>query len=72
MAHIYQNEAGPSTNILSSYENDTKDDRAIALILSEEYANLDNAIARRLSNLSSVPVRCCFLLFWVLCELLDV
>lgn len=51
MAHIYQNEAGPSTNILSSYENDTKDDRAIALILSEEYA-----IARRLSNLSSVPV----------------
>ncbi|KAG6490610.1 hypothetical protein ZIOFF_051917 [Zingiber officinale] len=55
MARIYQNEAGPSTNILSSYENDTKDDRTIALILSEEYANLDNAIARRLSNLSSVP-----------------
>ncbi|XP_074575302.1 OVARIAN TUMOR DOMAIN-containing deubiquitinating enzyme 12-like [Curcuma longa] len=55
MARIYQNEAGPSTNILNSYENDTKDDRTIALILSEEYANLDNAIARRLSNLSSVP-----------------
>ncbi|KAG6511616.1 hypothetical protein ZIOFF_029689 [Zingiber officinale] len=55
MAHIFQNQAGPSTNILSCHENDTKDDRTIALILSEEYANLDNEIARRLSNLPSVP-----------------
>ncbi|XP_074580076.1 OVARIAN TUMOR DOMAIN-containing deubiquitinating enzyme 12-like isoform X1 [Curcuma longa] len=55
MSHIFQNQAGPSTNILSCHENDTKDDRTIALILSEEYANIDNEIARRLSNLSSVP-----------------
>ncbi|KDP41893.1 hypothetical protein JCGZ_26911 [Jatropha curcas] len=38
-----------------SSQQDTEDDRMIALVLSEEYANLDGAVARRLANLAPVP-----------------
>nr|DAD30348.1 TPA_asm: hypothetical protein HUJ06_009199 [Nelumbo nucifera] len=41
-----------STNTCESVE----DDRMIALVLTEEYAKLDGAIGRRLSNLAHVPV----------------
>ncbi|XP_010553269.1 PREDICTED: OTU domain-containing protein DDB_G0284757 [Tarenaya hassleriana] len=34
---------------------DTEDDRMIALVLSEEYANLDGAVGRRLSSLAPIP-----------------
>lgn len=40
-----------------SSQQDTEDDRMIAIILSEEYAKLDGAVGRRLSNLAPVPVR---------------
>ena len=57
MTHIIQNEGGSSSSTsISSQRNDTDDDRMIAFVLSEEYGGLDGAVARRLSNLSSVPV----------------
>lgn len=57
MTHIIQNEGGSSISTsVSSQRNDTDDDRMIAIVLSEEYASLDGAVARRLSNMSSVPV----------------
>ncbi|RZR73598.1 hypothetical protein BHM03_00026177 [Ensete ventricosum] len=57
MDHIVHNEVGPSMATgLSSHNNDTDDDRMIALVLSEEYEKLDGAVARRLANLASVPV----------------
>lgn len=46
-----------SSTSWSSSQQDTEDDRMIALVLSEEYANLDGAVGRRLSNLAPVPVR---------------
>lgn len=49
---------GASSSSSLSSQQDTEDDRMIALVLSEEYANLDGAVARRLSNLAPVPVRC--------------
>lgn len=59
MAHMMQNEGASSSSTstsLSSQKSETDDDRMIAIVLSEEYANLDGAIAKRLSNLSSIPV----------------
>lgn len=44
-----------SSTSLSSLQ-DVEDDRMIAVVLSEEYAKLDGAVARRLSNLAPVPV----------------
>ncbi|XP_065869456.1 OVARIAN TUMOR DOMAIN-containing deubiquitinating enzyme 12 [Euphorbia lathyris] len=38
-----------------SSEQNTEDDRMIALVLSEELAKQDGAVARRLSNLAPVP-----------------
>ncbi|XP_008797076.1 OVARIAN TUMOR DOMAIN-containing deubiquitinating enzyme 12 [Phoenix dactylifera] len=56
MTHIIQNEGGSSSlTSISSQGNDTDDDRMIAILLSEEYASLDGAVARRLSKMSSVP-----------------
>ncbi|XP_010942315.1 OVARIAN TUMOR DOMAIN-containing deubiquitinating enzyme 12 isoform X1 [Elaeis guineensis] len=56
MTHIIQNEGGSSSSTsISSERTDTDDDRMIAIVLSEEYASLDGAAARRLSNMSSVP-----------------
>jgi hypothetical protein len=48
-------ECSSSTSLSS--QQDVEDDRMIAVVLSEEYANLDGAVARRLSNLAPVPVR---------------
>lgn len=44
-----------SSTSLSSHQ-DTDDDRMIAVALSEEYAKLDGAVARRLSNLAPIAV----------------
>lgn len=48
-------ECSSSTSLSS--QQDLEDDRMIALVLSEEYAQLDGGVARRLSNLAPVPVR---------------
>uniref|UniRef100_A0A803MMM9 ubiquitinyl hydrolase 1 n=1 Tax=Chenopodium quinoa TaxID=63459 RepID=A0A803MMM9_CHEQI len=39
-----------------SSQPDTEDDRMIALMLTEEYSQLDGAVARRLTNLAPIPV----------------
>ena len=58
----YWGESSSSTSLSS--QQDVEDDRMIALVLSEEYAKLDGAVGRRLSNLAPVPVRILtFLLF---------
>lgn len=48
--------ASSSSTSQSSQQTETDDDRMIAIVLSEEYANMDNAVAKRLSSLSSIPV----------------
>lgn len=50
------NDEGASSSSTSQSSQQTNDDRMIAIVLSEEYANLDNAVAKRLSSLSSIPV----------------
>uniref|UniRef100_A0A7C9D5T9 OTU domain-containing protein n=1 Tax=Opuntia streptacantha TaxID=393608 RepID=A0A7C9D5T9_OPUST len=50
----FQSECSSSTSWSSQL--DTEDDRMIAMVLSEEYAKLDGAVARRLSNLAPIPV----------------
>ncbi|KAF3323547.1 OTU domain-containing protein [Carex littledalei] len=47
--------ASSSSTSQSSQQTETDDDRMIAIVLSEEYANMDNAVAKRLSSLSSIP-----------------
>jgi len=74
MTNVIHNEAGCSSSTsLSSQDNDTNDDRMIAVVLSEEYSNLDGAVARRLTSLSSIPVRFSFSLisfsFFECCKL---
>jgi hypothetical protein len=49
-------ESSSSTSTSLSSQQDVDDDQMIALVLSEEYANLDGAVGRRLSNLAPVPV----------------
>ncbi|RZB61149.1 OTU domain-containing protein isoform B [Glycine soja] len=49
----YWGESSGSTS--HSSQQDVEDDRMIALVLSEEYAKLDGAVGRRLTNLE--PVR---------------
>ncbi|KAI4348413.1 hypothetical protein L6164_009139 [Bauhinia variegata] len=46
-------ESSSSTSLSS--QQDIEDDRMIAVVLSEEYAKLDGAVGRRLSNLAPVP-----------------
>lgn len=46
-----------SRSTSASSEQEVEDDRMIAIVLSEEYAQLDGAVGRRLSNLAPVPVR---------------
>lgn len=46
-----------SSSTSASSQQDIEDDRMIALLLTEEYANLDGAVGRRLSNLAPIPVR---------------
>lgn len=48
---------GASSSTSLSSQQDVEDDRMIAVVLSEEYAILDVAVGRRLSNLAPVPVR---------------
>ncbi|PKU79551.1 OTU domain-containing protein DDB_G0284757 [Dendrobium catenatum] len=58
MTHVSEKEGSCSSSSFSSLnsdENDMSNDRMIAAVLSEEYANLDNAVARRLSSLPSIP-----------------
>lgn len=50
----FQSECSSSTSWSS--QPDTEDDKMIAMVLSEEYAKLDGAVARRLSNLAPIPV----------------
>lgn len=52
-----QNWGESSSSTSLSSQQDVEDDRMIALVLSEEYAKLDGAVGRRLSNLAPVPVR---------------
>ncbi|KAK9108659.1 hypothetical protein Syun_024670 [Stephania yunnanensis] len=47
-------ESSSSTSVSS--QQDVEDDRMIAVVLSEEYAKLDNAVAGRLSNLAPIPL----------------
>ncbi|QCD94147.1 hypothetical protein DEO72_LG5g2227 [Vigna unguiculata] len=49
----YSGESSASTSLSS--QQDVEDDQMIALVLSEEYAKLDGAVARRLTNLEPVP-----------------
>ncbi|KAK9120286.1 hypothetical protein Scep_018379 [Stephania cephalantha] len=56
--HIFRecNLVGESSSSTSvSSQQDVEDDRMIAVVLSEEYAKLDNAVAGRLSNLAPIP-----------------
>ncbi|KAF0894179.1 hypothetical protein E2562_035698 [Oryza meyeriana var. granulata] len=54
MTHMFPYD-GASSSSLSSQKSETDDDRMIALVLSEEYAKLDGAMAKRLSDLTSIP-----------------
>jgi hypothetical protein len=64
MTHRYPNESASSSS--TSLKSETDDDRTIAMVLTEEYAKLDGAMAKRLTSLTSIPVRSlmisCFLL----------
>ncbi|GJN27747.1 hypothetical protein PR202_gb15795 [Eleusine coracana subsp. coracana] len=59
MTHRYPNESASSssTSMSSSQKSETDDDRMIAMVLTEEYAQLDGAMAKRLTNLTSIPFR---------------
>ncbi|GFY85160.1 cysteine proteinases superfamily protein [Actinidia rufa] len=50
-----QNVGECSSSTSLSSQQDVYDDRMIAVVLSEEYAKLDGAVGRRLSNLAPVP-----------------
>ncbi|KAG6438435.1 hypothetical protein SASPL_103378 [Salvia splendens] len=51
----YSDGASTSTSTSLSSQQDVEDDRMIAVVLSEEYAKLDGAVGRRLTNLAPVP-----------------
>lgn len=51
--------ASSSTSTSLTSQQDVEDDRMIAAVLSEEYAKLDGAVGRRLTNLAPIPVRSC-------------
>ncbi|KAL5215666.1 hypothetical protein ABZP36_007067 [Zizania latifolia] len=56
MTHRFPNDgASSSSTSMGSQKSQTDDDRMIAMVLSEEYAKLDGAMAKRLSNLTSIP-----------------
>ncbi|CAN6248453.1 unnamed protein product, partial [Urochloa humidicola] len=56
MTHMFPREgASSSSTSMSSQKSETDDDRMIAMVLSEEYAKLDGAMAKRLTNLTSIP-----------------
>ena len=47
--------ASSSSTSMSSQRSETDDDKMIAMVLEEEYAKLDGAMAKRLTNLTSIP-----------------
>ncbi|KAL3653902.1 OVARIAN TUMOR DOMAIN-containing deubiquitinating enzyme 12 [Castilleja foliolosa] len=51
----FSSDNGCSSSTSMSSQRDLEDDKMIAIVLSEEYAKLDGAIGRRLSNLAPVP-----------------
>ncbi|KAL9669626.1 hypothetical protein QQ045_007173 [Rhodiola kirilowii] len=55
MLPAYQSTGECSNSTSLSSEQKLEDDRMIALVLSEEYAKLDGAVGRRLTNLAPVP-----------------
>ncbi|KAM3367224.1 hypothetical protein ACQJBY_016075 [Aegilops geniculata] len=56
MAHMFPNGgASSSSTSMSSQRSETDDDKMIAMVLEEEYAKLDGAMAKRLTNLTSIP-----------------
>ncbi|KAF3790435.1 OTU domain-containing protein [Nymphaea thermarum] len=55
MTRGVQSVDGSSSSFSQSSKQETEDDQMIATVLSEEYAQLDGAVARRLSHLQSVP-----------------
>ncbi|KAJ0988700.1 hypothetical protein J5N97_007056 [Dioscorea zingiberensis] len=56
MTERIQNDGGgTSSSSTSSQRNETDDDRMIAVVLSEEYENLDGAASSRLSKLAPIP-----------------
>ncbi|OEL27643.1 hypothetical protein BAE44_0011339, partial [Dichanthelium oligosanthes] len=56
MTHMFPGGgASSSSTSMSSQKSETDDDRMIAMVLSEEYAKLDGAMAKRLTNLTSIP-----------------
>jgi hypothetical protein len=58
MTHRFPSEgASSSSTSVSSQRSETDDDKMIAMVLEEEYAKLDGAMAKRLTNLTSIPVR---------------
>lgn len=60
MTHMFPNGgASSSSTSMSSQRSETDDDKMIAMVLEEEYAKLDGAMAKRLTNLTSIPVRYC-------------
>jgi hypothetical protein len=63
--------ASSSSTSMSSQRSETDDDRMIAMVLSEEYAKLDGAMAKRLTNLTSIPVRCLMTFMPLLLSSLD-
>lgn len=60
MTERFHGAAGCSNFASAGNQMGTEDDRMIAMVLSEEYANLDGAVGRRLSHLSSIPVSSLF------------
>lgn len=46
---------GSSSSTSTSHQQDVSDDQMIAAVLTEEYANLDGTVGRRLANLAPVP-----------------
>ncbi|XP_037485492.1 OVARIAN TUMOR DOMAIN-containing deubiquitinating enzyme 12-like isoform X1 [Triticum dicoccoides] len=56
MTHMFPNGgASSSSTSMSSQRSETDDDKMIAMVLEEEYAKLDGAMAKRLTNLTSIP-----------------
>ncbi|EMS63422.1 hypothetical protein TRIUR3_29562 [Triticum urartu] len=56
MTHMFPNGgASSSSTSVSSQRSETDDDKMIAMVLEEEYAKLDGAMAKRLTNLTSIP-----------------
>eukprot|EP00262_Sarcandra_glabra_P010676 TRINITY_DN2601_c0_g1_i2.p1 TRINITY_DN2601_c0_g1~~TRINITY_DN2601_c0_g1_i2.p1 ORF type:complete len:227 (+),score=33.57 TRINITY_DN2601_c0_g1_i2:163-843(+) len=55
MTHETHSVGSCSSSTSQSSQQDVEDDRMIAVVLSEEYAKLDGAVARRLSSLPSIP-----------------